>query len=227
MRQILLFFAFLLTCSLTAQEVIITGLIDGTQGGSPRAGTVDLSSYTIDRYANGSGSITDMTSLSGTYTDEFVYVVNNQHDAAFTSAFGNSGDFANRIFGNNILGTGDDAFSLAQGGTIIDVVGGTIGTSFNNYQDSWLYRNDNTGPDGAWVAGNWMNVGTTDALDGLSLAQMGAAVPFGTYQTTPPGPSVSIASTSDMDEDGTNGEFTFSSGRRRLQRPLRRQRNHP
>lgn len=217
MRSPLLFaLLFLLGGSLSAQQVILTGIIDGTSSGSPRAvelyvsGTVDLSGYALERYANGATSTNGAEqALSGTYTDAFVYVINNQHDAAFTSAFGNSGDFANRIPSNIISGNGNDAFALVQNGTIIDLVGNALGDAGNTYRDSWLYRNDNTGPDGGWVPANWSPT-NNDALDGQSFAQMGALVPFGTYMTTPPGPGVTVTGATDATEDGTQGTFVIA-----------------
>lgn len=202
--------------ALSAQQVILTGLMDGTINFSPRAveiyvdGTVNLSGYELARYANGQSTPTDVTALSGTYTDEFVYIIKDDNDADFTATFGTSGDFSNRILGANLLGNGDDAFAILQGGTVIDVVGVTIGTDPDNYRDSWLYRNDNTGPDGAWVAANWMNVGNNDALDGFSFAQMGAAVPFGTYSRMPAGPTVSVAADGDLAEPSQNGGFVIT-----------------
>ncbi len=213
----LLLLLLLLSTFASAQEVIITGIIDGDQSGSPRAvelyinGTVDLTGYSLGRYANGAPAENDATALSGSYTDEFVYVINNQHDAAFTSTFGTAGDFSNRIPGTNLFGTGDDVFVVRQGATIIDQVGGDIGDGSNIYQDSWLYRNDNTGPDGTWIAANWMNIGNNFSLDGFSFAQMGAAVPFGTYSTQPPGPTVSVSGVQDGTEDGQSAQFTFTA----------------
>lgn len=215
MRHFLLCLAFAFLTTLSAQEVIMTGLIDGSSAGSPRAvelyvsGTADLSNYAIERYSNGSDSPNGaVETLSGTYTDEFVYVVNSGHDAAFTSTFGNTGDFANRIPSNIMFGNGNDAFVLIQGATVIDQTGGEILSSDDIYEDSYLYRNDNTGPDGGWIAANWMAPGN-DVLDGQSFAQMGAIVPFGTYSTTPPGPSVMVAGGTDASEDGTQGTFTL------------------
>lgn len=216
MRNFLLAFSLIFSLTMAGQEVIMTGIIDGSQSGSPRAvelyvnGTVDLSTYSIERYSNGANSPNGaVETLSGTYTDAFVYIVNNQHDAAFTSTFGNAGDFANRIPSNIMFGNGNDAFVLVQGGTVIDQTGGEILSSTDIYEDSYLYRNDNTGPDGGWVAANWMVPGN-DVLDGQSFAQIGVIVPFGTYSTTPPGPSASISGDTDMDEDGVNGSFTIT-----------------
>ncbi len=211
-------FSFLALClSLTAfsQEVILTGVLDGTlSGGQPRAvelyvsGTVDLSAYTVNRYSNGSPTASggNVATLSGTYTDEFVYAVRTQ--AEFAQVFGTSGDFANVIVvGDAAQGTGDDVYTLESGGTIIDQAGGVIEVRTDVYNDSWLYRNDNTGPDGDWVPGNWMNVGQNDALIGEDAAGIAAIVPFGTYSTTPPGPSVSASAGGDLTEPSTNGGF--------------------
>jgi predicted extracellular nuclease len=217
MRNLLFVLAFVLSTALAAQEVIITGIVDGTSSGSPRAvelyvsGTVDLSNYVIERYSNGATATNGATeTLTGSYTDAFVYVINNQHDAAFTTAWGSAGDFSNRIPSNIMFGNGNDVFAVSLSGTIVDQVANDIGVGVNTYRDSWLYRNDNTGPDGAWVPANWMNVENNDALDGLDFAAMGAAVPFGTYMTTPPGPSVMVSAINDLDEDGTNGGFVLT-----------------
>ncbi|MFK8162750.1 MAG: ExeM/NucH family extracellular endonuclease [Lewinella sp.] len=215
MRLLSTLLALCLTLSLTAQEVIITGIVDGTVSASPRAvelyvsGTVNLSGYTLNRYSNANTTISDFVSLTGTYTDAFVYVINTGQEADFTTAFGTAGDFSNRISGP-VFGSGNDAFTLEQGGTILDQTAGVIGNNTNFYQDSWIYRNDNTGPDGGWIEANWMNWNMNNVLDGLTLAQIGAAVPFGTYMTTPPGPTVSAAGNGDLAEPGTNGGFTVN-----------------
>ncbi len=87
MKPLLTSLALLCCCFLTAQDrVIVTGLLDGTApGAKPRAvelyvaGTVDLSAYVVQRYANGGTDPTDIA-LTGTYTDEFVYVVNGTEE---------------------------------------------------------------------------------------------------------------------------------------------------
>ncbi len=199
-------------------RVILTGLLDGTgPGATPRAielyveGTVDLSDYTIQRYANTNTDGTPIQ-LSGTYTDAFVYVVNGTD--AFAEAFGSSGDFVNVISSGTVSGNGNDAFTLELGGTIIDQVGGGIGDDASIYADSYLYRQDGTGPDGTgpdgdWVAANWAIPGN-DVLDGLNYAEIGAAVPFGSYRigggTTGPTATISTAS-QNLAEPNTEGGF--------------------
>lgn len=204
-----------LTLSLSAQEVIITGILDGDLGGSPRAvevyvnGTVNLSGYDLVRYANGSGTATDDYSLSGTFTDEFVYIINNAQETAFNDAFGSAGDFSNRLLGTNLFGTGDDVFTIENGGNIIDQTGGVIGDGSNIYQDSYLYRNDNTGPDGSWVPANWQVPGNF-VLDGEPIGNYAGIVPFGTYSATPPGPSAGVTANGNLTEPATNGGFTLT-----------------
>ncbi|MBC6996508.1 ExeM/NucH family extracellular endonuclease [Neolewinella lacunae] len=216
MRFIFSTLALLLTLTLSAQQVIITGIVDGTQTNqTPRAielyvdGTVDLSGFRIERAAN-ANSFPDATlNLSGTYTDAFVYLINN--DAGFTATFGSSGDFGNRILDNSFVsGNGNDRFRLVQisNSAVIDQTGGN--SDVNIYLDSYIYRNDNTGPDGGWVAANWQNVGMNDVLDGLSYPQIAAAVPFGTYSRTPAGPSVNAIAAGNLAEPTTDGGFSIS-----------------
>ena len=109
MRFPLCLAAFLLSC-VAHTQVTVTGLVDGTlSGATPRAvelyvsGSVDLSAYSLDRYANG-GTDGTPTALTGTYTDAFVYVVNDA--AAFASVFGSDGDFANVITSGNMPAEG-------------------------------------------------------------------------------------------------------------------------
>ena len=216
MKKLLLPLSLLFSLLLTAQDqVIITGLLDGTgPGAKPRAvelyvaGTVDLTDYAIERYANG-GTEPTAIALSGIYTDAFVYVVNGTEE--FAQAFGTAGDFANIIASGTVTGTGDDVFTLTRSGTLIDQVGGTIGEREDVYQDSYLYRNDGTGPDAAWIPANWAIPGN-DVLDGKTLAEHGTIVPFGTYVATtmPTGPTVSVTGGSDVAEPATDGSFTVT-----------------
>ncbi|MBB4079288.1 hypothetical protein GGR28_001908 [Lewinella aquimaris] len=200
--------------SLAAQDrVILTGLLDGTApGAKPRAielyvdGTVDLGDYVIQRYAN-TGTEPTGIALSGTYTDAFVYVVNGTDE--FAQAFGTAGDFANIISSGTVSGNGNDAFALSRNGTILDQVGGEIGDDTDLYTDSYLYRTDNTGPDGGWVAANWTIPGN-DVLDNKSLAEIGALVPFGSYRVGAVGPSVAVSPTADLGEPEKNGAFTLT-----------------
>ncbi len=178
-----------------SSQVIITGILDGTlTGGVPKAielyiiGTVDMSNYTLWRSSNG-GSFSDTgAALSGTYTDEFVYLIGSD-ESAFNSVFGTSGDYANRAYvGSAISGNGDDAFQIRDSGGAIVIDQVWYENTSDSYRDSYWYRNNETGPDGGWVASNW-TAGGNDALDGMTAAQIRAAVPFGTYQPLTPSAS--------------------------------------
>ena len=201
--RLLLCLLFLGSLTAAGQSVTLTGLLDGTlSGATPRAvelyvsGTVDLATYTLDRYSNG-GTTPTSIALSGTYTDAFVYVVNDA--AAFGEAFGAAGGFANLIVSGSVSGNGNDAFALVAAGTIVDVVGGPIGGPAEDiYLDSYLYRKENTAPTGAWSAADW-NIPGNDVLDGLTAAEIGTTVPFGTYRAGEAGPMVSVT-TANLDE---------------------------
>lgn len=173
-------------------SIIITGIVDGDlSGGNPKAielyidGTEDLSNYSLERSSNGN-PFASVLALSGSYTDEFVYIVGtgNNGEAAFDSVFGNAGDFANRILSSQANGNGDEGFRILDAAlAVVDQVWTEDTTDV--YADSYLYRIDGTGPDGGWVPGNWTMPGNA-ALDGLDEAGHTAAIPFGTYQIPEP-----------------------------------------
>lgn len=180
--------AALLASGSASADVIVTGLLDGTlSGGTPKAvelyidGTEDLSNYTLWRSSNG-GSFGSAGSLSGVFTDTFVYLTPNILD--FTGVFGSTGIFANTVVAGGVSGNGDDGFQIrsADGSVVIDQVW-TENTT-DSYVDSYWYRNDNTGPDGGWVVANW-TAGGNNALDGFTASEIAAAVPFGTYVPEP------------------------------------------
>ncbi len=176
--------------SQAAGTIIITGILDGDlSGGTPKAielyaaGSVDMSTFSLWRSANGTTFTDTGASLSGTYADEFVYLIgsDNNGETAFNSVFGSSGDYANRAYvGTKVSGNGNDGFQIrsADGLTVIDQVWENNVT--DSYKDSYWYRNNETGPDGGWTASNW-SAGGNGALDGLDAAGHRAAVPFGSY----------------------------------------------
>lgn len=180
--------------SAQAGVVTITGIMDGTlSGGSPKAielyvsGTQDFTGWALDRASNGAsfGTTSSLDTL-GTVTDSFVYLVGSAGGgiADFVSTFGSSGDFANTFLIGVVSGNGNDAFRLLDdSASIIDQVYESNSTDV--YEDSYMYRNDNTGPEGAtWTPSNW-DIPGNDVLDGLSPGQIGATVPFGTWVPTP------------------------------------------
>lgn len=177
-------------------DVIITGIVDGSlSGGNPKAielyidGTVDFTGFDLFKSSNGGafGAAGDMSGL-GIISDSFVYLVGNGATGLtnFQTVFGTSGDFANTFSMGNANGNGDDGFQIVDAGsTVLDQVWQEDTSDF--YRDSYLYRMDGTGPEGAvWTPGNWFNLGN-DTLDGMNESQIEAAVPFGTYVVPSPG----------------------------------------
>lgn len=176
----------------TIDSVIITGVLDGTlSGNTPKAlelwvdGTHDLSQYTLEECLDGGNWVTAGT-LSGNYTNTFVYVIRTNTDgiAQFNSIFGSSGAFANQIGIADHLycDNGNDAFRIVKGGVVIDQVYQDSSTQF--YRDSFMVRNNSTGPDGGYIAANWAPV-TMDILDFKTTAQIAVLVPFGSYTDNP------------------------------------------
>ncbi len=172
-----------------AQLVYMTGIVDGNlSGGNPKGielfvqGTINLSGYSIFKSSNG-GSFSSVMSLSGTYTDEFVYLSNSATN--FSNVFGSSGDFSNLLIDSDINGNGNDGFQLIlnAGSLVVDQI--YEANNSDIYADSYLYRVSGTGPDGGWVAGNW-DIPGNDTLDGATTTSaVAAAVPFGTFTAVP------------------------------------------
>ncbi|MFA4864540.1 MAG: hypothetical protein WC605_12335, partial [Bacteroidales bacterium] len=114
--------------------VIITGILHGTlTGGSPKAielfitGTENLNNYEVWRSLNGApfGSGTGaISSMSGVFTNTFVYLVKPDHVNAFHDVFGNEGIFTNVVPMGIINGNGNDGFQvrLKVGSVVVDQV---------------------------------------------------------------------------------------------------------
>lgn len=173
--------------------VTITGIIDGDlSGGNPKAielyidGSVDFTDFDLFKSSNGASfaAAGDMSGL-GTITDSFVYLVGNGATGltSFQAVFGTSGDFANTFSMGNANGNGNDGFQIVDASsTVLDQVWQADGSNY--YTDSYMYRADGSGPEGAvWTPGNW----TVGSVDGMNAEQTGLATPFGTYQVPTPG----------------------------------------
>ena len=181
--------SFILASSMSAESITITGIVDPSTYQARTVemyieGTVDLSAYTLQRSTNGNNSFSSNITLSGTYTDSFVYVSNS---STFSTVFGSSGDFANLITSGTITPTGNDAFRLvdeATKTTVIDIIGDPTNSS-NIFQDGWMYKNDGVGNIASYDSSSFTFSGN-NALDNLSNAETLAAVPFGTYVVPEP-----------------------------------------
>lgn len=224
-------FLLALTLAITAQgAVILTGIIDGPYtGGHPKAvelyvsGTEELTDWSIVRYANGETTISDTTTLSGIFTNEFVYVIFTGGDDEFETIWGNEGDFANVFTGPAPNHNGDDAVALLNASSeLVDVYGqiGVDGTGTAwECLDSYAYRIDDTGPETTFNVTNW-TVGAVDLLDGQAdPVTIASLVPFGTYTNSndpnivdPNDPNIPDATyTYDWEDGFGNAVYTYGN----------------
>ncbi len=193
-------FLMLLGISSTAQDLVITGIVDGPlAGGLPKAIEVyvladiaDLSIYALESANNGNVPAGPEFTFPADAANEgdYIYVAHDDASNGFLAFFGFAPNYIHNVANNN----GDDVILLYQNGNIVDVLGepgvdGT-GTTWESL-DGWVYRNDGTGPDGdTFVEGNWTFSGI-NALDGESTNATAANPwPIGTYS---PGASNTVA----------------------------------
>ncbi len=169
--------------------LMITGVVDATlPGGTPKVielfamnDIADLSVYGLESANNDNLPSGIELNLSGSVSaGDFIYVTTaaSVEDNKLFNTFGVNADFVDGVASIN----GDDTIVLYKDGAIIDIMGeGTDGTgSAWDHVDGWAYRVNGTSADGSFDLANWTFSGT-NALDGLSAAELGAAVPLGTY----------------------------------------------
>lgn len=196
MKSVLGLAAGLCLTGVASAEIILTGVLDGDlSGGTPKVvelyvnGTENLSEYKF-AYQQNSGTAWTYTGsgMTGTFTDEFVYLVDSGNEDEFLTSFGSSGDFANVVTVGSIAHNGDDRVGIASSADVLLDSFGVAGEDGSGkaweYQDGYAYRKNGTGPDTVFNIANW-NV-ADGGVDGLDAAGHGAAVPFGTYAIPEP-----------------------------------------
>jgi predicted extracellular nuclease len=198
-----------------AQDLVITGIVDGPlTGGTPKAIELcvlndipDLSLYGVGSANNGGGSDgEEFTFPAGPVSaGTFIHVSSEATD--FSNFFG----FASTHTSSAASINGDDAIELFMSGSVIDVFGDInqdgSGQAWDHL-DGWSYRNDGSGPDGStFVIANWAFSGT-NALDG-ETSNGSAATPFpiGSYSSCElPEPTPDVLLT-EIVVTPTGGEF--------------------
>ena len=169
---------------LRAQDLLITGVIDGPlSGGLPKAIEVyalndigDLSVYGLGSANNGGGTDGEEFTFPAVSVSsgQFIYVASAS--TGFEAFFGFTPDYTSSMANIN----GDDAIELFANGTVVDILGEieVDGTGQPwEHTDGWAYRVDQTGPDGATFAlANW-TFSEPNALDG-ETTNASAATPF-------------------------------------------------
>lgn len=181
-------FALLCGMSLSAQNMVLTAVYDGPlTGGTPKGVEIyvinnisDLSLYGLGSANNGGGTDGQEFTFPAISANagDFIYVASDS--ANFHNFYGFPPNYVSSVSNIN----GDDAMELFGNGNVIDTYGDISAAPTGwSYMDSWAYRVDNTGPDGAtYVAANW-TFGTPNALVGeTSNSTAATPVPVGTYQ---------------------------------------------
>jgi hypothetical protein len=202
MKKLYTLFFIALTGVTFAQNAILTAVLDGPcTGGVPKileiyaSGTVDFANINLENQTNdntawGTGtSGTQSLASFGTRTNEFVYVIMTNAALAVATAEYSNITAANSLESGTMNLNGNDRVRLVNATTsaVIDQFGESdvngTGTAWE-WVDSWAKRVNGTGPDGAFVIGNW-TFGGINVLDGTGTCNAAAAlstiVPLGTY----------------------------------------------
>ncbi len=194
MRHLLSIACLAVFASTSHANLVLTGVYDvATATGTPKgmelyvlADIPDLSIYGIGTADNGGGSEGEefMFPADSASQGDFIYVT-TASPTAFQNFFGVPANYT----GSMTMGVGvngNDAVELYQNGSVIDVFGDLThgGDPAWDYEEGWVYRKDNTGPDGStYVATNWtVQMG---ALDGATNGGSTLPMPIGTYVAIP------------------------------------------
>ena len=138
MKSILSFILTLSSFSLIAQdcsELFFSEYVEGSSNNkaveiyNPTDAPIDLSSYSIERYSNGSDAVSDEMDLSGTLNAGETWIVTNS-DTNSANEFGyimvelyNMADQWAPVYPSPLYMNGNDAMTLSKNGTIIDIIG--------------------------------------------------------------------------------------------------------
>lgn len=187
---LLLMFLMFIGMSSQAQDLVITGIIDGPiTGGVPKAlelyvinDIADLSVYGVASVTNGGGSSgAEEYNFPAEPANEDSYIYLSMESEGFLAFFGFEPNYTNSVMSVN----GDDAIELYLNGSIVDVFGDVDNDGTGEpweYLDGWAYRSNGTGPDGSTFMLNSFTYSGPNALDDEST-NAGAATPWplGTY----------------------------------------------
>ena len=149
-----------------------TGNNKGMEIYNPTPNSINLSGYMIERYANGSATVSDMLMLSGTIAPYDVFVVvNGQTTSAPTSpacdpAMQALADQLDGVYPAPTYMNGDDAIGLSHNGTLVDIFGkigedpGTAWTDVFPYTDAG---------GGTWITANHTMIRHANVTQGVTV----------------------------------------------------------
>ncbi|MEM1176506.1 MAG: nuclease, partial [Pseudomonadota bacterium] len=143
--------SLLLSAAASAQDLVITGVVDGPlSGGVPKAvelcvinDVADLSQFGLGSANNGGGSDGEEFTFPSVAVSAGTYIYVASESAGFTSFFG----FAPTYTSGALAVNGDDAVELFQTNEGIDVFGEIDVDGSGEpweYADGWAYRNNGT-----------------------------------------------------------------------------------
>lgn len=169
--------------------LIITGVLDAPASSTFQVLEVvatedipDLSIYSIRVLSNGQPAdypFPNIIPLSGSATaGQFLYATPSQLD--FRDFFGFDADFVTTAFNFN----GDDVIAILLDGAFVDVFGviGVDGSGQNwEYTDTWAYRADHTGPNTAFVVGEWSFAPGFSTRSASTNSGLDNPMPIGSY----------------------------------------------
>ncbi|MEM6724071.1 MAG: T9SS type A sorting domain-containing protein [Bacteroidota bacterium] len=217
---LLSFLCSLAIVGLQAQDILISGIVDGPLSGGTKAieltvlnDIADLSQYGIGSANNGGGSDGEEFTFPAVAATAGDCILVTQSSDNFLAFFGFAADYESGAANIN----GNDAIELFFNGTVIDVFGEIMYTSGPDWDfvDGWVYRVDGTGPDGeTYNPNNWTTSGP-DALDGESTNNTAAnPYPICTYEdvlsTTPEFNFAAVGTTVSEDVVSVDVEVTLS-----------------
>ena len=169
----------------TTTELLISEYIEGSSNNKAieianfTGNSVDLSSYSLKKATNGSGSFSSVLSLSGTLANEQVYVIAN------TSANATILNVADITNGTVLTFNGNDAVGLFKNDVLIDLIGNSSSSAVFA-QDVTLQRKSSiTSPNAAYTVSEWDSL-AQDTFSGLGNHFIdGGVVPDTTAPSTP------------------------------------------
>lgn len=194
MKKITLLLTLLISAFALAQTPVLTMISDGDcSGGNPKVveiyaqGTVDFANYSLEIQTNANDTWGNALNLAdlGVITDDFVYI--HKEDDSFATEYPSASNVLSTT-SSTVNFNGDDRIRIIEDAstTVIDQYGeeATDGSGeVWEYQDGYAKRNNSTGPDAGFFAGNWSF--SNGALDGEGTCQGGSTfesiIGIGTY----------------------------------------------
>ncbi|MDO9576938.1 MAG: T9SS type A sorting domain-containing protein [Candidatus Cloacimonadales bacterium] len=135
-KTIFFIFGFLILVSLGFADVFMTEIADPNNDANARfvelynngVSTVDFtegSGWRINKYTNGSATVSSYINLTGTIAAEDFYIIAyNYVDGTFLSVYGFAADQLDAVSNGTIGGNGDDTLELVDGtGSVVDFYG--------------------------------------------------------------------------------------------------------